>query len=242
MWTDRVLVTDTQRVPRPIKWRFSCVIRDHWRLINGSELYHLADDPGQKSNVASDHPEVVTELRQAYEAWWQLCERQADDDIPISIGAKSVAVTRLNSHDLRNDEGDGVWNQGQVRRGDVCSGYWEVQVEEVGLYEFTLRRWPAETAHAMRAGIIGQDIAFQRDAIAPTDWPLYEGGKALPIERAHIVMDGLGSFETQITDNEDAAILQVTLQTGSYHLRCWLTGADGLKQSPYYVDVRRVGV
>ena len=241
-WRDRVLVTDTQRVPRPIKWRFSCVMREHWRLINGLELYQLDDDPGQRNNVASNHPDIVTQLRQAYEIWWQLCERQADDEIPISIGAKSVAVTRLNSHDLRNDEGDGVWNQGQVRRGDACSGYWEVQVEEPGQYEFALRRWPAETGHAMRAGINDDDITFRRDAIAAMDWPLYEGGAALAIECARLEIDDVGAFETQVVEKEDAAILQVPLHSGSYHLRCWFTGAGGLKQSPYYVDVRRVGV
>jgi arylsulfatase A-like enzyme len=236
-WRDRVLVTDTQRVPRPIKWRFSCVMRDHWRLINGSDLYRLTDDAGQRNNIASKYPEIVTELRQAYEAWWRLCERQVNDDIPISIGAKSVAVTRLNSHDLRNDEGDGVWNQGQVRRGDACSGYWEVLVEEPGLYEFALRRWPAETARAMRAGVTGEDITFRRDAIAPADWPLYEGGAVLPFEAAHIEIDGVGAFETQIAGNEAAAVLQIAIRPGPYHLRCWLTGEGGLRQSPYYVDV-----
>jgi arylsulfatase A-like enzyme len=240
-WSDRVLVTDTQRVPRPIKWRFSCVMRGDWRLINGSELYYLVVDPGQrKKDVARGHPEIVAALREKYEEWWQLCERQADDDIPISIGAMSVAVTRLNSHDLRNDGGDGVWSQGQVRRGDACSGYWEVRVEEAGLYEFALRRWPAETSHAMRAGIDGEDIAFRKDAIAPGDWALYEGGAALPLESAQLEIDGIGVFETPIGEKQQAALLQIALERGACHVRCWLTGSGGLKQSPYYVDVRRV--
>ena len=101
-WRERVFVTDTQRVPRPIKWRFSSVMRDDWRLINGTELYRLADDPGQRRDIAGDHPEIVDTLREAYEAWWTLCERQAGDDIPISIGAKVAGATRLNSHDLRD--------------------------------------------------------------------------------------------------------------------------------------------
>jgi arylsulfatase B len=75
-WTDRVLVTDTQRVPRPIKWRLSCVMLRDWRLINGEALYDLASDPGQRTDVAAAHPAVVAELRAAYEAWWTLCERR----------------------------------------------------------------------------------------------------------------------------------------------------------------------
>jgi arylsulfatase A-like enzyme len=238
-WSERVLVTDTQRVPRPIKWRFSAVMRGHWRLINGSELHCLVDDPGQKNDVAMAHPEIVSALREAYEDWWTLCERQADADIPISIGAKSVAVTRLNSHDLRNDEGDGVWNQGQVRSGDACTGYWEVEVEEAGLYEFALRRWPAETAHALRAGIVGDDVGFRRDAIARADWALYTGGTALPLTHARLEIDGGRAFETEIAEEQEAAILRVTLRRGPCHLRCWLMGTGGLQQSPYYVDIRR---
>lgn len=240
-WRERVLVTDTQRVPRPIKWRFSAVMRGDWRLINGVELYNLADDPRQGSDIAKDHPTLVAELRGAYEAWWRLCERQADDDIPISIGAKAVSITRLNSHDLRNDEGDGVWNQGQVRRGEACTGYWEVLVEEAGLYEFSLRRWPAETAHAMRAGIDGADVPFRRDAIAASDWPLYEGGKALALNRACVEMEDVGAFETAIEEHQQAAILRITLAQGPMHLRCWLVGEGESKQAPYYVDIKRIG-
>jgi arylsulfatase A-like enzyme len=168
-WAARVLVTDTQRVPRPIKWRRSCVMRESWRLINGAALYDLANDPGQQRDVAAEHPAIVAELRDAYEAWWTLCERQADDDIPIPIGAAAAEVVLLTSHDLRNDEGDGVWNQGQVRRGEACAGYWEVSVEAAGLYEFALRRWPTEAGHALTAGVDGDDVAFQRDAIAEAD-------------------------------------------------------------------------
>ena len=237
-WSERTLVTDTQRVPRPIKWRFSCVMRNDWRLINGVELYQLTSDPGQRRDVASNYPEIVEVLRRAYESWWQLCERQMDDDIPISLGAESESVTRLNSHDLRNDQGDGVWNQGQVRRGEACAGYWEVNVEEAGQYEFALRRWPSETSHAMRVGIAGADVDIRRDAIAAADWTIYEGGTAIPVERASIEIDGIGRFETDVAEHDVAAVLRVTLPAGPYHVRCWLAGADGLKQSPYYVEVR----
>ena len=62
-----VLVTDTQRVPRPIKWRLSCVMRGDWRLIDGKALYDLATDPGQRRDVAADHPALVEELREFVE-------------------------------------------------------------------------------------------------------------------------------------------------------------------------------
>ncbi|HTX50218.1 MAG TPA: arylsulfatase [Caulobacteraceae bacterium] len=234
-WTRRVLVTDTQRVPRPIKWRQSCVLRGDWRLINGEALYDLAADPGQRRDVAVDHPAVVAELRAAYEAWWTLCERQADAEIPISIGDETAAVVRLTSHDLRNDAGDGVWNQGQVRRGEACAGYWEVKIERAGLYEFALRRWPAEAGHALRAGV-DEDAPFRRDAIAEADWSLYRGGAALPIDTARIEVGGREAG-ARVADGDVAALLRVELEACVTSLRGWFAG-EGLSQSPYYVEAR----
>ncbi|HEY3318986.1 MAG TPA: arylsulfatase [Planctomycetota bacterium] len=37
---------------------------------NGWRLYDLKADPGEKSDVAVQHPEVVTKLTAAYDAWW----------------------------------------------------------------------------------------------------------------------------------------------------------------------------
>jgi arylsulfatase A-like enzyme/lysophospholipase L1-like esterase len=34
------------------------------------ELYDLSADPGETKNLAAEHPEVIAELRKAYDAWW----------------------------------------------------------------------------------------------------------------------------------------------------------------------------
>jgi len=238
-WAERALVTDTQRVPRPIKWRLSCVMRGAWRLINREALYDLTADPGQRHDIAAEHPLIVAELREAYEAWWTLCERQADDAIPITLGDERAALALLTSHDLRNDQGDGVWNQGQVRRGDVCSGYWEVKVERAGRYELALYRWPPDAGHALGAGINGADVGFRRDAIAPSDWWLYQGGTALAVETARVEVGGQ-TQAVSVDGGERAATICLELPAGEAQLRAWFAGADGLMQSPYYVEVRRI--
>ncbi|MEL7335379.1 MAG: arylsulfatase, partial [Planctomycetota bacterium] len=69
-WPDRILVTDSQRVKDPIKWRKSAVMTDQWRLINGKELFDIDKDPGQQKNVADANPAVVKRLTDFYEAWW----------------------------------------------------------------------------------------------------------------------------------------------------------------------------
>ncbi len=231
-WAERILVTDTQRVPRPIKWRLSCVMKGDWRLINGEALYDLSVDPGQRHDVAGNRPDVVAELREAYESWWTLCARQVDDDIPISVGVEPQ--TLLTSHDLRNDEGDGVWSQGQVRRGEACAGYWEIWVARAGRYELALRRWPAEAGHPLRAGVDGADIPFRGDAVAAHDRWLYEGGEALAVDAASVEVDGALAAETIVGEEAAAALLAVDLTAGAHRLRAWFSG-PGLRQSPYYV-------
>lgn len=122
-WSERIVVTDSQRVTRPLKWKQSAAMRSTWRLVNGCELYDIAADPGQRNDIAAEHPEIVRELRDGYEAWWDLVSSQFDKEIPITLGKVPVC---LNTHDWRNEEGETAWSQGSIRAGKICNGYWEV--------------------------------------------------------------------------------------------------------------------
>jgi hypothetical protein len=240
-WTARTLVTDTQRVAHPMKWRRSCVMRDRWRLVNREELYDIQSDPGQTQNVADTHPAEVAELRAAYEDWWALCSRQMDADIPISIGAEVQATAVLRSHDLRNEQDHAVvWNQGQVRRGEVCQGWWEIFVEEDGEYAFSLRRWPEESGHAVRAGIDGDDVTFRRDGIAPGAESMYTGGVELPFDTAVLDISGKPQQCVEIGPDDPAATFLVSLRRGARHVRARFSAPSGAYCSAYYVYVRRV--
>ena len=49
---ERVVVTDSQRVEHPIKWKQSATMTQRWRLINGVELYDIEVDPEQRNDIA----------------------------------------------------------------------------------------------------------------------------------------------------------------------------------------------
>jgi arylsulfatase len=74
-WGDRTLVTHLGRWPKgeAANSKYAgCSIRDRrYTLVNNRELYDLRRDPGEKHNVAADHPEVVNKLRAAYDDWWE---------------------------------------------------------------------------------------------------------------------------------------------------------------------------
>ena len=54
-----------------------------WRLVHNTELYDISADPGQKKNVADQHPEVVAEMSTAYDTWWHtLTPYLQNEDLP----------------------------------------------------------------------------------------------------------------------------------------------------------------
>lgn len=240
-WTERIMCTDTQRLAHPIKWRLSCVMKNCWRLVNGKELYDIETDPAQKNDVADAHPDLVEELREAYEEWWEICAEQMEEEIPISIGAEEQEVAVLRTHDMRNETDHSVvWNQGQVRQGETCHGWWEINVEREGLYEFELRRWPREAGHAITDGIEGEDVEFYHEGIAPGAEGLYSGGEALPYETACLTVTGLPQQCAPVEEDAAGAVFRVRLDSGPHHVRARFAVNDGHYSSAYYVYVRRV--
>lgn len=53
------------------KWAYSKDIAKHLKKTNGWELFDLASDAGQNTNIAGRHPEVVAKLKTAYDQWWK---------------------------------------------------------------------------------------------------------------------------------------------------------------------------
>ena len=53
------LITDSQRVQQPIKWRKSAVMSDKMRLVNGTELYDVSTDPGQNNDLAGNFQKLL---------------------------------------------------------------------------------------------------------------------------------------------------------------------------------------
>jgi hypothetical protein len=144
----RTLFVHSQRVEHPRKWRKSAVMTDRWRLINGTELYDIEADPGQKRDLAAAHPDLVAELRRHYEAWWRSLEPAFDEYVRIGVGGAENPV-QLMSHDWHTQDQGVPWHQDHVRRGYVVNGPWAIEVARAGEYEIVLRRWPEHLKRAM---------------------------------------------------------------------------------------------
>lgn len=256
-WPERVVVTDSQRLAQPVKWRKSAAMTDRWRLVNGRELYDVRSDPEQRRDLAGEHTDVVARLRRAYEAWWTKVSRRFDEEIPIAIGGPGARKLRLTTHDWRNEDCDCAWNQGMVRRGRICNGHWEVEVKEAGRYRFTLRRWPGEERAAIRAGLPGGEpveLGRLRIDAADDDPPpegrlsrsawlkkrtFWGGGEPLPVHRASISIAGREA-SAPVGPEESGVDFLLELPVGGARLQTWFDLAGGEELGAYYVYVEKV--
>jgi len=239
-WPSRALVTDSQRVAYPVKWRKSAVMTDRYRLVNGVELYDMERDRGQTTDIAMDNPGIVADLRAEYERWWELVSRRYDEEIPIVIGDPKVESSLLTGHDLRNDECVCVYQQDQVRSGIAARGYWEIETATAGRYEFELCRWPRESGLPMRGGIEGADVEFRKGCIGEEDYGRYCEGMALPIARARLTVGDIDQ-EMTIGANNDRAVFVLDLAKGAWHCAAEFEDEYGIVRSAYYLYVKRSG-
>jgi len=218
-WADRVLVTDSQRIEHPEKWRQSAVMTDRWRLVNGRGLYDIHADPGQENDIAGAHPEVVQGLRDAYEKWWADVSQRFDEYCEIVLGSDQENPVRLTCHDWHGGDLP-PWNQTHVLNGEPKNGFWAVEVARAGEYEISLRRWPLEVDRPIHSAI--------------------PGGRAIQAARARLTVGEI-DVEKTVPDGAREVTFLVRLKPGKTRLQTWLTAEDGTSRGAYFVYVKRVG-
>jgi arylsulfatase A-like enzyme len=221
---DRIIVTDSQRIDYPLKWRKSATMKNKWRLINGKELYNVETDPGQRQNLAEKNPEIVKELQEGYEVWWQSVSERFDEYCPIIIGSDDQNPTCLMSHDIH---GQVVWNHEQVAEAERCDGFWAVEVEKDGLYEFSLRRWPREVKKP-----ISDDVSIHKHE--PDD-------DIFSVTTARLKISEFDESKP-IKPNVEGVKFRVNLKKGETRAQAWFINdmGDGQTHGAYYVYVERI--
>jgi hypothetical protein len=150
--SDRTLIVHSQRVENPEKWRNSSVMKQNWRLINGKYLYDLESDRAQEKDIASQHPEMVKELRESYETWWKSVSTRFEEYVRIPLGAEAAPNVLLTCHDWHVTEGEVPWNQGKIKADMASNGFWAVDVKEAGKYQMTLRARPEGVKYKFNTG------------------------------------------------------------------------------------------
>jgi hypothetical protein len=143
-WPERPLFVHVQREEIPPKWKASAVLRERWRLQNGTELYNLATDPGQTSDLAEQNPDVVKRLRADYETWWSSLQPSFTNFGYIVIGSRHENPVRFSCMDWHAPTLREIpWDQPQINALPAVNGWWMLDVARAGKYRITLRHKPA---------------------------------------------------------------------------------------------------
>ncbi len=134
----------------PKEWEHTCVLKDHWRLINGEELYNIQNDPSQTKDIAETNPNKVEELRSLYAPFWKSVS-PCMTPVSIDLGNPAENPTMLCSQDWYLPKGNPPWNFNSISRLPKVTGPWMVNVKQAGKYRFTLRQFPEEANKAIKA-------------------------------------------------------------------------------------------
>ncbi len=150
---DRTLFVHSQRIRFPERWRKSAVMTEQLRLVNGEELYDIVADPGQTKNIASERPEHVAALREAYDSWWNHIDDRFEQHVHLDIGSDAENPARITAHDwLPPDDSVRVpWNQRAITQAPNVNGTWNIQVTQAGTYEFELYQRDKPANHPIEA-------------------------------------------------------------------------------------------
>ena len=228
---DRVhFLHNDQGTQPPDKWT-SAVLTRRWRLVFGRELYDIQADPGQKNDLANEHPDVVKRLLEEYERWYASVEPRMRDYHPITVGHEAENPTRLCAMDVM---GDIVWSQHEIVKATRSTGRWTVRIAQDGRYRFSLRRWPDELGLAIDADVdeaearrhIYASLKGDHAAIHPTGARLAIGDEqwTCPVRKGDI----------EATFDVDLAATDTTT------LDAWFT-TDTDECGAYYVTAERFG-
>jgi arylsulfatase A-like enzyme len=143
-WGPRTLFAQWHRGDTPEMGRAFAAIGPRWKLVQplgvqpgampASTPLHLFDilaDPYEQTDRAKENPEVVAELKKAYEEWFTDVKKSRDFQPPrIVVGTPHELVTTLTRQDWRGPAAG--WTPTSI-------GHWNVEIAKAGTYR--VRVW-----------------------------------------------------------------------------------------------------
>lgn len=84
-WADRYLFTHKGRWktgadPNESQWKGFAVRNQRYRFVDNNALYDMQKDPGQKSNIIDQHPQIAEKMRAVYDVWWKKTVPMMDNE------------------------------------------------------------------------------------------------------------------------------------------------------------------
>lgn len=229
---DRLLVINYSRMPHQFEFpspyttslmtkEGAAVLWKKWRLLHGTELYDLKEDPMQETNVIEKYADVASYMNGYLDKWWAEVADKANVPQRVIIGSEHENPSLISACEWMDVFVD---QQSQVNRGVLKNSYWLLEVARKGTYEFELRRWPKESNLGLKDGN-GKE------------------GVALPIAAARLMITGSGNnimMRKEIGEKDQSVVFTVELAPGPITMHTWFDQATReAVAGAYYVYVSR---
>ena len=227
--SNRMLVTDTQRNQWPEKGKQSSVMFRSWRLVNGNELYNVANDPGQEKNIFNEQPKMSAKLQNYYDTWWADASKEFQHSF---IDIEPDQINTLTCHDIHINSIT-AWDQKDIRKGKAMqTGVLSVNFKQAGEYEIILRRWPKEIHLSLTAEI--------DDAVpAKKYWDELKRGEPMNFDAAFIIVGGIEyNLKLDPFDSEAKFIVYTTEGKTTIESGFWLK--NGNKTTAFFTDINLI--
>lgn len=234
-WPDRPYILHSQNgMQQHTKWKNSLVAFGKWRLINQTELYDIISDPGQKTNVAAQFPDVVQQLQNQYEKnWEEIGEGKSEYARPL-IGSGEIKETWLTCDGwVPNSLRPSTWDQIHVNQGNLNFGFWPISVAQQGKYRFEVRRWPKEIDCPVSGSPEPQTVA---DIFHNGEPVLLPKGTKIDAVKVRLKV-GDQILEKEISNQDSYAGFNLDLHEGPTTVQAWLIDASGNEYPGYYVYI-----
>lgn len=227
------VITDSQRVQAPIKWRKSAVMSDKMRLVNGEELYDIAKDPGQENDIAKQNPGIAAKMRSHYDEWWSSVSEKFNLFPVIVLGSDNQNPIELTCHDSHVHDSKIPWNQDFIREADKnpMGGNFTVEFEKSGTYKIEISRWPFESGLAINDAVKGRAKTISTEAIS--------AGRTMNFTKGGLQI-GAWKQEKQIEKDAKSIVFEGNFTEGKTDMTAWFTNKEKEDWGAFYIKVTRL--
>lgn len=142
-WPDRFFITYRNPASGSVRSQRYRLTLEGTRV----SLFDMTTDPGQKTNIAKDNPEIATKMKDALDAYIKAINPNGKmKALPIPVGYAEAPFVELPAHE--SFPGGGVeffgkkgWANDWVSNWNSTKGhvYWELDVVRSGMHDFALR-------------------------------------------------------------------------------------------------------
>lgn len=175
-FNERPIFIYGDRTAEPDRWLNACVIEGTTKLVNGRQLYNLAEDPGESLNLAELYPDEVDRLRALVGSNFEEITSERDGFVS---GRTIIGSPQQTSQRIR------WWNQNDQG--------WPVVIESPGPFQFKIEAIQHDILSEDAELVITAGGTSKRYPIDPSAADAIIPGVTLPTGPTHlkISIDGI---------------------------------------------------